>query len=170
MLAMLEQAAKGLYFLHRNGVVHCDFKPANIILCRRFLVRLIDFGEAHSLAAGKRGNPGRTFPFAAPEVYARGEITPALDAYALGVTIYRCLFGDYMWGGLLRKHKRREEEVVPWILPERFREAGERRVALALACLSLKCTALAPEGRPALPWVITVLQECRSYLGQLHYR
>lgn len=144
---MVEQAAKGLYFLHKHGIVHCDFKPANLILCRRFLVRLIDFGEAHSLRANKRGNPGFTFPYAAPEVYARGNITPALDVYALGVTIYRCLFGDYMWGKLLKRHRQqrgKDEDVVPWILPERFREAGEQRVALALACLSLKCTAFAP--------------------------
>lgn len=111
MLLMLEQAAKGLHFLHRHGIVHCDFKPDNLILCRRYLVRLIDFGEAYFLPGFNRrrhnkGQPGRTFPYAAPEAYSRGgEITPALDVYAFGVTMYRCFFGEYQWGVLLRQHK-----------------------------------------------------------------
>jgi hypothetical protein len=72
-----------------------------------------------------------------------------------------------MWGRLLKKLKLSEgqEEVLPWMLPERFRDAGERKVALAMACLSLKCTAQDPEERPRLPWIITILQESRMYLG-----
>jgi serine/threonine protein kinase len=41
---MMEQAAKGLHFLHKKGIVHVDFKPANIIVGRKFLIKLTDFG------------------------------------------------------------------------------------------------------------------------------
>jgi hypothetical protein len=77
-----------------------------------------------------------------------------------------------MWGTLLKELKRKEgqEEVLPWILPEGLRDAGEHRVALVLACLSLKCTAYRPEDRPLLPWIITILQQCRIHLAELQYR
>lgn len=60
--------------------------------------------------------------------------------------------------------------MLPWIMPERFRDAGEYRIALVLACLSLKCTAYFPEDRPRLPWIVTVLQECRKFLADIYYR
>jgi hypothetical protein len=46
--------------------------------------------------------------------------------YSLGVTIYKCLFGGFMWGSLLKKLKRMEGEgeILPWVMPERFRDAG----------------------------------------------
>lgn len=86
--------------------------------------------------------------------------------------MYRCLYGGFMWGGGLLKSLRSkvgQEEVLPWILPEGLREAGERRVAMVLGGLSLRCTSYKAEERPLLPWVITILKECRAYLGELNY-
>ena len=41
---MLIQASKGLLFLHKNNVLHMDFKPANLVLGKNYLVKLCDFG------------------------------------------------------------------------------------------------------------------------------
>jgi serine/threonine protein kinase len=43
-LFMLEQAAKGLLFLHRSSIVHLDFKPANLVVGKKHLLKLCDFG------------------------------------------------------------------------------------------------------------------------------
>lgn len=78
-----------------------------------------------------------------------------------------------MWGqGLLKtlRSKEGQEEVLPWILPEGLRGAGERRVAMVLGGLALRCIAYRPEERPLLPWVIDILKECRAYLAELNYR
>jgi serine/threonine protein kinase len=47
----LEQAAKGLLFLHKEKIVHIDFKPANIFIGKHCLAKIGDFGE--SLLVGK---------------------------------------------------------------------------------------------------------------------
>lgn len=70
MLQMMEQAAKGLYFLHKHDIIHVDFKPANIIVGRKFLIKLTDFGESHLLTKPvSRSQLSYTFPYASPEIF-----------------------------------------------------------------------------------------------------
>lgn len=86
--------------------------------------------------------------------------------------MYKCLFGNFMWTqGLLKtlRNKEGQEEVLPSILPEGLRGAGEKRVAMVLGGLALRCIAYRPEERPLLPWVITILREVRMYLGEMNY-
>ncbi|MBX3621609.1 MAG: serine/threonine protein kinase [Rhizobacter sp.] len=88
-------------YAHRQGVVHRDLKPGNILVTRDGVVKLVDFGIA------KRLDPARDHPsaaditataqraltpeYASPE-QVRGEpVTPASDIYALGVVLYRLL-------------------------------------------------------------------------------
>lgn len=91
---MLEQAAKGVLLLHKSGIVHLDLKPANLIVGKKFLVKVCDFGESFLLGQPiKTHKFGLSFPFAAPEAYAHPKIiTEKYDVYSLGVTIFRCLF------------------------------------------------------------------------------
>ncbi|PCC67314.1 Serine/threonine protein kinase [Nannocystis exedens] len=67
VLAVFRQAGEGLAAAHRQGVVHRDFKPANVILGDDGRVRVVDFGLAY-LGDGE----------AAPELPAAGEPTDVL--------------------------------------------------------------------------------------------
>lgn len=126
MLQMMEQAAKGLYFLHKHDIVHVDFKPANIIVGRKLLIKLTDFGESHLLTKpANRSQFSYTFPYASPEIFSiskpgkkdgkQNQITPEADVYSLGVTIYKCFFGDYIWGSRLKQYK--SSRCSPFVLP-----------------------------------------------------
>jgi serine/threonine protein kinase len=42
------QALKGLHFAHRSGIVHCDFKPENILISKKGSVKVADFGIART--------------------------------------------------------------------------------------------------------------------------
>lgn len=174
-LFMLEQAAKGLLFLHRNGILHLDYKPANIIVGKKHLVKVCDFGESCSVAQRKGHRFGNTFPFAPPEVYAlKKEISEKVDVYALGVTIYHCLFAQHIWSvagsrtGFIRDL--RAQALTPTLLPESFRDLSCSRVVRILVQLCLRCVSASPEGRPALLWVITFLEQSRKCLEQMHYK
>lgn len=64
---MLEQAAKGLLLLHKNNIFHLDVKPANIIIGKKFLVKICDFGESYIQNSTPKNHAfGRSYPYAPP--------------------------------------------------------------------------------------------------------
>jgi serine/threonine protein kinase len=93
---LLAQACRGLDYAHRNGVVHRDVKPGNLMVSRERMVKLADFGIAKAAEQSditKVGSVLGTAAYLAPE-QARGEPAgPASDLYALGVVAYQLLAG-----------------------------------------------------------------------------
>lgn len=91
------QACEALAHAHAAGIVHCDLKPANILLDAHGQVRVTDFGLARSLldAPTDAGDIAGTAPFMAPEQVSRawGEIGPHTDVYGLGALLYTLLTG-----------------------------------------------------------------------------
>src|SRR6266542_3375199 len=97
-LPIVEQMAAGLDAAHRAGVVHRDFKSANVVLVPSDgqgertdfgLVRSVEGGEGLSTGLGMVG----TSAYMAPEQVEGGEVTPAADIYALGVVLYEMVTG-----------------------------------------------------------------------------
>jgi eukaryotic-like serine/threonine-protein kinase len=87
------QAADGLAHAHRNGVVHRDVKPSNILIDRNLKAWIADFGLAKVDRADnltRRGEVVGTLRYLAPERF-RGESQPACDIYGLGTTLYELL-------------------------------------------------------------------------------
>ena len=93
---LLAQSCRGLDYAHRNGVVHRDVKPGNLLLNPDGMVKLADFGIAKAAEQSditKVGSVLGTAAYLAPE-QTRGEPAgPASDLYALGVVAYQLLAG-----------------------------------------------------------------------------
>jgi len=89
---LFEEIAVGLAHAHGKGVVHCDLKPANILIDQDGMPRLADFGQSR-LSHEQKPALGTLF-FMAPE-QADLEAVPDVrwDVYALGAILYTLLVG-----------------------------------------------------------------------------
>jgi eukaryotic-like serine/threonine-protein kinase len=125
------QACAGLEYAHRQGIIHRDVKPGNLMVLggpagRRgapptdaptdeMTVKLTDFGIARAAEQTRLTQVGSvvgTAAYLAPEQARGEEATPAADVYALGVVIYQLLTGRLPWEGttLAELAIRRENE------------------------------------------------------------
>ncbi len=93
---ILAQACRGLDYAHRNGVVHRDVKPGNLLRNTDGVVKLADFGIAKAAEQSdipKVGSVLGTAAYLSPE-QTRGEpAEPGSDLDALGVVAYQLLAG-----------------------------------------------------------------------------
>jgi serine/threonine protein kinase len=94
--------ASGLDELHRQGIVHRDVKPSNILIDAQGRAMLTDFGLARHVAETVLTSYGLvlgTLDYIAPERLAGGAATPASDVYSLGCVVYACLTGHAPFAG-----------------------------------------------------------------------
>jgi serine/threonine protein kinase len=95
ILELLRPTCGALHYAHRNGIAHCDVKPANILVEDGGRVLLSDFGVARTtenataMTAVSLGTPA----YMAPEQIRGEDPSPATDIYSLGVVLYEMLTG-----------------------------------------------------------------------------
>ncbi len=106
---ILEGICRALKFAHENGIIHADFKPANVILADNGQVKVIDFGIARAFTRpddtdmeATRFDPGSlgalTPTYASPEMLEHKEADPRDDIYALACIAYEMLTGRHPFG------------------------------------------------------------------------
>jgi eukaryotic-like serine/threonine-protein kinase len=148
VMEIIGQACRGLDYAHRNGVVHRDVKPGNLLVADSGAVKLADFGIARATDQSSITQVGSvlgTAAYLAPEQARGEEAGPRADIYSLGVVTYQLLSGRLPYEAtslseLTLKQQREAptplDELNPSVSPELA-----RAVAMALA--------LDPESRPA---------------------
>ncbi len=131
-LALLRQAVAGLAVLHAAGLVHRDVKPENLLLvtdaaandASGMVVKVADFGLASGLEklASTRpelvGDGIGTPAYMAPEQVMAAhwkDVTPAVDAYAVGTILFELLDGERPYSGTAQqlRSKKRDRELTP---------------------------------------------------------
>jgi len=120
-IAIVRDCLAALAALHREGVVHGDLKPSNIMLKRTGNAKIVDIGSAFQL---EKVPPQRTCTptYAAPEVLEGGESTARSDLASLGYVLIEMLAGAPPFAGLasyreLLEAKRVLAQRLPHVLP-----------------------------------------------------
>jgi hypothetical protein len=93
------QIGLALTHVHRQGYVHCDVKPDNILLDRAGAVRLTDFGITMPTGTWPKGGMIAGTPgYMAPEQIRAEAASPRFDVYALGCVVYEMICGTPPFG------------------------------------------------------------------------
>ena len=100
VVEILRDTARALDYAHREGVVHRDVKPLNILVDHQGKARLVDFGLALDVEASDQltgsGDLLGTLSYLAPEQanLQHQAVGPATDVHAVGAVLYRALAGE----------------------------------------------------------------------------
>ena len=129
--------AQALVQAHGAGILHCDLKPANVLLDSNFDPRLCDFGQSR-LTNEQSPALGTLFYMAREQANLHAIPDARWDVYALGALLYHMLCGE-------PPHRSPENE-------QRIREAGDLKERLE-AYSNILCRSLPPEKHRKVPGV-----------------
>jgi serine/threonine protein kinase len=158
-LRVVAEMLSGLDHVHRQGVIHCDVKPENILLTftpEGWTAKLSDFGIARlSQEIGPQDVQLGSPAYMAPECF-QGEYSYASDLYAVGIVLFELLTGHRPFAGMpadLKLAHLNQAATMPEGMPmglqsliqrslqklpaQRFRSAADMREAVQAAAQSI---------------------------------
>ncbi|MBA3868342.1 MAG: protein kinase [Anaerolineae bacterium] len=160
---ILDQIASALSLAHRNGIIHRDIKPGNILLDEDGNAYLTDFGIAKDLNLATQNTQQETIvgslDYISPEQARSEPVTPRADIYSLGITLYETITGHHPFENMssverLYKHI---NDPLPYI------EDIEAGSGIEINRVIQKATAKNPEQR--YPDALALAADFRQAIG-----
>jgi len=145
--------AKGLSYLHNNGVLHRDLKSANILVNAQGTAKLADFGLSKTKDANVKTAQGRSKALAwqGPELFEyKAQYTPASDIYSFGMILWEMLSGKKPFAEL-------EDKKIPKAVQAGKRESLEGFPSMYVELITA-CWQAEPEKRPTIKEIIAKLE------------
>ncbi len=140
-LRLVEQLTEIVIYLHRQGVVHGNLKPTNVLLAADGIPRILDFhatgGLFHGPPPADAADPAG-LGYLAPELIADpgAELRLSTDIYGLGLILYELLTGRQPFAGANAREVREQVQSADPVPPSRLnKEVTPYLDAFCLRCL-----------------------------------
>jgi len=100
-LALLKPVIEAISHANQQNIIHCDLKPANILINDENIPKVMDFGIARVLSKQKSKTDGffGTPRYMPPEYIREQTVTASNDSYALGIILYEMLTAKTVFAG-----------------------------------------------------------------------
>lgn len=163
-LKVLRDAARGMDFLHRRGIVHRDLKAANLLIDEHDVVKVCDFGVARlkpavltNFVAGNwtaemTAETG-TYRWMAPEVLEHKPYDHKVDVYSFGIMIWEVVTGEVPYAGLTPL------QAAIGVVQRNLRPTMPPTASPKLTDLAEACWHQDPVQRPEFSEAVTILEE-----------
>jgi predicted Ser/Thr protein kinase len=134
------QLCAGLAAIHAKGILHCDLKPANVMVDSRGQVRITDFGVAGQAVDSATGRASGTPLYMAPEQLAGRGATMKSDLYSLGLVLFETFTGRRVFRSPAMREREQATPPDPALLVE--------TIDPAIGALIHRCLEPDPADRP----------------------
>lgn len=160
-IAIALDIARGMEYIHSQGVIHRDLKPENILIDQDFCLKIADFGiaceEAHCDTLAE--DPG-TFRWMAPEMIKRKPYRRKVDIYSFGLLLWELVAGKIPY-----------EDMTPIqaafaVVDKNIRPVIPGECPPVMQMLIEQCWCEKPEKRPEFWQVVKVLEQLESCVGE----
>ena len=147
------QVARGMAFLHHNGIVHRDLKTMNILLDDEDAALIADFGLCGLIKDNKELIGGVGTPhYTAPEVLSRQKYGPRVDSYSYGVILWEMATGQIPF------RDKTQAEIIDHVVTHGWRLKIPSTVPECLRKLILKCWSANPNDRPEFDEIVEMFE------------
>ncbi|KAL2931931.1 Serine/threonine-protein kinase HT1 [Bienertia sinuspersici] len=152
--------ARGMEYVHSQGVIHRDLKPENILIDEAFQMKIADFGIACEEAQCDpfADDPG-TYRWMAPEMIRHKPYGRKVDVYSFGLILWEMVSGKIPY-----------EDMTPIqaayaVVNKNLRPAFPKDCPPAMRALIEQCWSFQPDKRPEFWQVVKVLEQFESSLA-----
>lgn len=160
LVKMALDIARGMEYIHSQGVIHRDLKPENILINQDFQLKIADFGIGceEAYCDFLADDPG-TYRWMAPEMIKRKSYGRKVDVYGFGLILWEMVAGTIPY-----------EDMTPIqaafaVVNKNLRPAIPVDCPLAMKALIEQCWSSHPDKRPEFWQVVKVLEQFETSLA-----
>ncbi|RAL44792.1 hypothetical protein DM860_003551 [Cuscuta australis] len=158
-IVMALDIAKGMTYVHSQGIIHKDLKPENILINTNFQLKIADFGIACEEACCDLlcDDPG-TYRWMAPEMIKRKHYDRRVDVYSFGLILWEMMNGSVPYEGMTPM------QAAFALVNKNLRPKISEDCPEAMKALIERCWSVHPKKRPEFWQIVKVLQHFKTSL------